>query len=45
MNFGDVPFTLPAGQVIKPRDSVTYRVTADGRQYTPPPCPNVFATP
>jgi hypothetical protein len=45
VNFGDVPFTLPTGQVIKPRDSVTYRVTADGRQYTPPPCPNVFATP
>ena len=45
VNFGDAPFTLPDGQVIKPRDYVTYRVTADSRQYTPPPCPNVFATP
>ena len=45
MNFGDSAFTLPDGQVIKPRDYKTFQVTADGRQYTPPPCPNVFATP
>ncbi len=45
VNFGDTPFTLTDGRLIRPRDYVTYRATAAGRQYTPAPCPNVFSTP
>ena len=45
VNFGDAAFTLPDGQLIRPRDYAAYRVAAGSRQYSLPPCPNVFATP
>lgn len=43
VNFGDAAYTLPDGQTVKARDYVTFRKTASGRVYSPPPCPNVFA--
>ena len=43
VNFGAEDVTLPDGQGVKARDSVTFHATAAGRTYSPPPCPNVFA--
>jgi hypothetical protein len=45
VNFGDTAFALPDGQMVKARDYVSFRVAAGRREYSPPPCPNVFATP
>lgn len=45
VNFGDTPFTLPDGQMVNARDYVSFRVAAGRREYSPPPCPNVFAAP
>jgi hypothetical protein len=43
VNFGDEPFTLPEGRIVKPRDYLMYAVTDGRRTYTAPPCGNVFA--
>lgn len=42
VNFGDEPHTLTDGQVVKPRDYVTFTLSDGRRTYASPPCPNVF---
>jgi hypothetical protein len=43
VNFGVTPATLADGQVVPPRDYVSFEKAAAGRRYEPAPCPNVFA--